>query len=112
MKPQLSPSQGRVVRALVATLSFDGKQMLTPGDAGGFVLEAMVSQPWASLTFAGERHHLVGRLPGGSRPVAIDSDRLAVPGAIVAVEAAVWDETADATRLTLDLLTLGGDRAP
>lgn len=113
MRPILSPSQARVVRALTAILSSEGKQKLTQtGEFSGFVLEDIVSQPWASLTFAGERHRIVGRLPAGGRPVAIDSDSLAVPGKIVAVEGVAWCQTAEGPRLTLAMLTLAAARRP
>ncbi len=106
MKPLLTPLQGRIVRALAATLTPDRKDMLMTEADGGLVIESLMSRPWASLTFTGERHHLVCRLPLGAKPSPLDGEALTIAGAIVAVEALAWQEGEDGLRLTLDLLTI------
>ncbi len=105
MKPVLTPSQGRVVRALAFYLSNDGEARVTNA-APGMVVEQIISTPWSSLTFSGERHHLVVRLPGGAAAGEIDGAALAVPGAIVAVERAEWTDADDGPWLALDLLAI------
>jgi hypothetical protein len=106
MKPVLSPSQGRVVRALAFYLSNDGEARVTIA-APDMIVEEITSGPWASLTFAGERHHLAVRLPAGAAHRGeIDGAALAVPGAIVAVERAEWTDAADGPRLALDLIAI------
>ena len=116
MKPQLSPAQGRVIRALASYLSNGGKDSMTDAIAvGDLVVEAVASRPWSSLTLAGTRHRLIVRLSGalrGEKP--IDGDHLVVPGCLVAVERAAWTRGTDGVRLTLDLLVLAaaGDAEP
>ena len=108
MKPHLTPRQGRIVRALGFYLSKVGKDSMTVGPSSmGMTVESVETVPWASLTFAGERHRLVVHLPGAP-PTAqpIDGSDLVVPGAIVAVEGACWNATAGGTRLTIDLLAV------
>ena len=104
MKPRLDASQGRLVRALALYLSKDRKNLVSDGDpATTMVIEAVASRPWSSLTFIGNRHHLVVRLPadaaiGGE----IDGAAMSLTDAIVAVEAATWT----GSRLALDLLVI------
>ena len=86
------------------------------------IVESVVSHPWSSLTFCGERHRIVVRvrqpsgradLPGG-KPV--DGADLAVAGAIIAVEQSAWLPEADGLRLTVDLIAIAApercDNAP
>lgn len=80
--------------------------MTTATASSGIVVEAIESTPWASLTFAGERHHVVVRLPGATRVRAVDGADLAVAGAIIAVERADWTALAGGTLLTLDVLAI------
>jgi len=106
VKPQLGTSQARLVRALVALLTPESEDMLTAArEPGGFVLEAIDTVPWATLTFAGEHHRLVCHVPAG-RQTTVDSDALHLPGVMVAVRSAVWRVDGSVARLTLDVLTL------
>ena len=104
MRPLLSPDQGRIVRQLVLYLSKVGGNPPSPADVR---VESVASQPWASLTFAGERHRLVVSLPGSPVPCVKAGDiELIVPRLIVAVERADWAATGDGAVLTLDLLAI------
>ncbi len=102
MKPQFSPTQGRIARAVVLYLSDDRNK---PWCATDGCVVSIESKPWSSLTFDGERHRLIVRV-GRAVPAAIDGAALAVPGAIVAVERADWTAAGDGAVLTLDLLTI------
>ena len=102
MKPQFSPTQGRIARAVVLYLSRDGNKPWCTTDGR---VESIESEPWSSLTFAGERHRLIIRLCRAV-PAAIDGADLAVPGAIVAIERADWTTSGDGAVLTLDLLAI------
>jgi hypothetical protein len=77
--------------------------------------EALASRPWASITFAGERHKLVLCLPGPGAQAAVDAfldaleDReFALRGHVVADIAAtdVQREEDGQVRLTLEALTV------
>lgn len=103
MKPLSSPGQGKIVRALALFLSGEGKRLTFPADEAAIVVEMIDSQPWTSLTFDGERHHVVLRCPA---PVAIDDATFDLPGALIAVERAVWSSTGDGARLAIDLLAV------
>ncbi len=81
-------------------------------DANPLIVESMVSHPWSSLTFAGERHRIVVRM---SRPTertepsglkAVDGADLVVAGAIIAVERSTWLPGAGGLRLVLDLIAI------
>ena len=106
MKAQLSRSEGRLVRAIVFYLSKVGKDSVMTSDTASPRLVSIESTPWSSLTFAGERHRLIVRLPRhGAGPVVTGND-IAIPGFIVAVERAVWTMAGGAAVLTLDVLVL------
>lgn len=108
MIPRLSRSQGRLVRALGTYLATWGElSMRRDGSTHGMVLESIHSEPWTSLTFAGERHRVVVRVPAAATN-PIDASALAVPGAIIAIERAAWDTVDGAARLTLDALAIAG----
>lgn len=107
MKPHLSVSQGRVIRAIGYYLSNGGKNsMMVTGHGAAVTLEAIESSPWSSLTFAGERHSIVLGLPQGMPAAPIDGDDLVVPGIIFAIERQAQCATAEGTRLSLDLLAI------
>ena len=78
-------------------------------------VEALTSRPWASITFAGERHRLALAVPGPGAQAAIDAfldgleDReFALRGHILAdIEATGVARDADGQiRLTLEALTV------
>ncbi len=106
MRPLLTPTQGRIVRALVLFLSKDGKKSVSV-QSEGIVVEAVSSQEWASLTFSGEKHHLVVRLPADVPDIALDGTLFDLPGTIVAIEHAAWATSEAGPRLTIDLLAIG-----
>ena len=106
MTPHLSPLQGRLLRSLALCLSNRGKDLMRGPTEGGLLVEAATVAPWSSLTFAGERHHLVVRLPPGTPASAVDSADLALPGAIVAVDTSLWSDDGSGPCLTLDLLVI------
>lgn len=77
--------------------------------------ESLTSRPWASITFAGERHRLVLCLPGPGAEAAVDAfldgltDReFALRGHVVAdIEATGMEREQDGqVRLTLEALTV------
>lgn len=77
--------------------------------------DSLTSRPWASITFAGERHRLVLSLPGPGAQAAVDAfldgleDReFALRGHVVAdIEATGIERDADGQiRLTLEALTV------
>ena len=77
--------------------------------------ESLTSRPWASITFAGERHQLVLCLPGPGAQAAVDAfldgleDReFALRGQIVAdiVATDIRREEDGQVRLTLEALTV------
>ena len=77
--------------------------------------ETLTSRPWASITFAGERHRLALSLPGPGAQAAVDAfldgleDReFALRGHILAdIEATGMERDADGQiRLTLEALTV------
>jgi hypothetical protein len=103
MKPPFGRAQGQMIRSVVLYLSKLGDKAQIPA---AIVVESVQSRPWASLTFAGEHHRLVIRLPGAAPVDVIDGSDLAVPGCIVAVERTDWTAAADGAVLTLDLLAL------
>jgi hypothetical protein len=107
MKEIFTHSQGRLLRSLVLFLSNEGKDTVAEGL--GIVVEAIVSAEWASLTFTGERHRVVLRLPAPAtfRPDA-DAFSPGLPGAIVAVEKLAWTAAGAGARLTIDLLVIAG----
>ena len=85
------------------------------GFGAAVTFESLTSQPWASITFAGERHKLVLRLPGPGAQAAVDAfldglaDReFALRGHIVAdIEATGIERDGDGQlRLTLEALTV------
>lgn len=77
-------------------------------------VEELVSRPWASITFSGERHRLVLRLGGDCAAAAANAflDGLAerefqLRGHIVADIAVVGDvREGDSVRLSLEALTV------
>ncbi|HYN45794.1 MAG TPA: hypothetical protein VES64_03795 [Allosphingosinicella sp.] len=77
-------------------------------------IEALVSRPWASITFSGERHRLTFRIEGERAPDAADAflDGLSerefeLRGHIMADIALVEDaRDGDTIRLTLEALTV------
>lgn len=80
--------------------------------------ESLASRPWASITFAGERHRLVLSLPGPGAQAAVDAfldgleDReFALRGHVLAdIEATDIQRDEDGQlRLTLEALTIEGD---
>jgi len=90
-----------------------GANFVTLGAAVTF--ESLTSRPWASITFAGERHGLVLCLPGPGAGAAVDAfldglaDReFALRGHVVAdIEATgVRHEEDGQIRLTLEALTV------
>ena len=77
--------------------------------------EALTSRPWASITFAGERHKLTLCLPGPGAQAAVDAflegleDReFALRGHVVADNEATGIQRAEdgQVRLTLEALTV------
>ncbi|HYD13071.1 MAG TPA: hypothetical protein VEC11_09505 [Allosphingosinicella sp.] len=85
------------------------------GALGAAVTIQVASRPWASITFAGERHRLTLRLPGPGAQAAVDSflagleeREFALRGHILAdIEAAGIEREADGQiRLTLEALTV------
>lgn len=85
------------------------------GFGAAVTFESLTSRPWASITFAGERHKLVLRLPGPGAQAAVDAfldglaDReFALRGHIVAdIEATGIERDGDGQiRLTLEALTV------
>ena len=93
------------------------RRALCAGMAGLATVEALSSRSWASITFSGERHHLVLRLEGEGGAAAADKflDGLAerefdLPGHILADVALVANERdGDRVRLTLEALTVEAD---
>lgn len=90
-----------------------GANFVTLGAAIAF--ESLTSRPWASITFAGERHKLILCLPGPGAQAAVDAfldgleDReFALRGHIVAdIEATGIQRDGDGQlRLTLEALTI------
>ena len=90
-----------------------GANFVTFGAAVTF--ESLTSRPWASITFAGERHKLVLCLPGPGAQAAVDAflegleDReFALRGHVVADIAATEVERDEdgQVRLTLEALTV------
>lgn len=88
------------------------------GFGAAVTFESLTSRPWASITFAGERHKLVLRLPGPGAQAAVDAfldglaDReFALRGHIVAdIEATGIERDGDGQlRLTLEALTVEDD---
>jgi hypothetical protein len=111
VKPQVSRAQGRLIRTIGLYLCRFGKTSGTDDIYGGLVVEQIVSTPWSSLTFTGERHLLSVRLPGmGHAPDDLDFTTLAVPGRIVAVRDATWAVVNDDAVLKLDLLELAEEK--
>lgn len=109
MSAAFGPGQAKLLRALGIYLSNRGEISVSgPPDRFGFVVVALRSSDWASLTFIGERHHIVVRLPVGTDERAIDATAIDVPERIVAVERAAWASRTDGVVLTLDLLTVRG----
>lgn len=106
MTPRLTVTQGQIVRALVSCLSLDSD----PGQParGTVVVESIAAQPWASLTFTGERHCLVLRFAAAGGDLA--GVNLDVPSTIVVVERAAWADAGDGVRLTVDLLAIATAR--
>ena len=114
MNACLDPGQGQVLGALGIYLSEARKVSMRPmEDSYGPVVLSLHSAPWASLTFVGDRHHIVVRLPAGSPERSIDATAIDVPERIVAVERVAWERGTDGVVLTLDLLAIrsGGDAA-
>jgi hypothetical protein len=79
------------------------------------VFDSLVSRPWASITFSGERHRLVLSLPGPGAEAAVEAfldglgDRdFTLRGHILAdIEAAGVEREGDGqVRLTLEALTV------
>ena len=113
----LSGPAGRLVRQLAALIAPDaGPVPMFPM----LVVESVVTRPWSSATFEGERHRLELRLHGGAGEVGEALDRLIdllpeaefdLPGAIVA-EAKLTalrvdpDPAAAALALTIEVLTV------
>ncbi|WP_395613317.1 hypothetical protein [Allosphingosinicella sp.] len=88
------------------------------GLGAAVTFESLTSRRWASITFAGERHKLVLRLPGPGAQAAVDAfldglaDReFALRGHIVAdIEATGIERDGDGQlRLTLEALTVEDD---
>ena len=103
---RLTAAGAELKRALVANF-------VSLGAAVTF--ESLASRPWASITFAGERHGLVLCLPGPGAQAAIDAfldgleDReFALRGHVVAdIEATGIHRDGDGQiRLTLEALTI------
>ncbi len=69
MKARLAPAQGRLVRAL-------DQWIAAGGDPPLLTIEEFESEPWASLTYTGERHHLAVRLTGTAAQIAQARRRL------------------------------------
>lgn len=61
MKMALSPAAASLLRALLARAGIDRNRIL---------LTEILSTPWHSLTFAGERHRIDLRVPGPGAAVA------------------------------------------
>jgi hypothetical protein len=80
--------------------------------AGGAV-EALTSRPWASVTFSGERHEFVLRLPLAAASAFLDgleAREFALRDHILADIALVAAERDDVgARLTLEALTVEAD---
>lgn len=82
MKLAMSTAAAGLLRALLARTGVDRNRIL---------LTSFRSTDWNSLTFAGERHHILLRIPGpGAAPVAkllvdgLDEADFTIPGQIVA----------------------------
>lgn len=106
--PLLTPAGTALSRAICAGF----------GQPGVVVeVEGIVSRPWASVTFAGERHALRLRLVGAEAGAAADVflERLSerefeLPGHLVAdIVLVARQRGADGERLTLEALTVEGD---
>lgn len=80
MRGLLADAHVRLLRAIRAAIGsdrwFDG--WTVPDDHGhaGLVIEGFESEPWASLTFRGERHQIRIRLEGEMMAVEAAYDRL------------------------------------
>lgn len=94
-----------MVRELVLFLSKDCKKSVWVPE-NEVVIEAISSNEWASLTFSGERHHLVIRWPGVVPDVDLDDAHFHLLGLIVVVERAAWAAVSGGSRLTIDLLAI------
>jgi len=107
VKLLLTSQQGLLIRELSRCLASHHSIGWPPV---GLILETIESWPWSSLTFTGERHHIVVRLPTNAPTLGtnVESSRLEIAGSIVAVEHAAWD----GPRLTIDLLTIATKVAP
>lgn len=79
MRGMLADAHVRLLRAVRATVGadrwFDGWS-IPDGSGPGMVIEGFESQPWASLTFKGERHQIRIRLEGEMTAVEAAYDRL------------------------------------
>ncbi|MEO7410741.1 MAG: hypothetical protein ABIU10_05405 [Sphingomicrobium sp.] len=82
MKLAMSTAAAGLLRALLARTGVDRNRIL---------LSNFRSTDWNSLTFAGERHHILLRIPGpGATPVAallvegLEEADFSIPGQIVA----------------------------
>lgn len=120
MKTMTSVTQRGLLRSLRTLLDADPVLCAVSHDAArqmpGFIVESVESSDWASLTFVGEHHRIVIRLPDASTAADLVRARLdqlliaadmVVPGQIVAEIAVVAaDIDDDATALTIEALTL------
>lgn len=118
MKPVLTSVQGRLVRALIATLPGDGTHKDDNGSSAGnlpsILVESMESISWESLTFTGAKHRLKLHLATPRDDIATIADRLnareiIVRGHIVAevrvMHAATQSRDANLS-LVVDILTV------
>lgn len=103
MSPDAGPELKRALRAWFTALG------------APLTVEALVSRPWASITFSGERHRLTLCLPGPGAQAAVDSfldgleeREFALRGHLLAdIEAAGVERDADGQiRLVLEALTV------
>lgn len=106
MKPMISDAQGPLLRAvqrlLVAALAYDATI------AVAVVVEAAVSNDWASATFIGQQHwfelrlepdfaesvnavDMSSRRDGGGRPIADTGTNAALTAAVARLSAAIGD---------------------
>ena len=107
MKLAMSTAAAGLLRALLHRTGVDRNRIL---------LSNFRSTDWNSLTFAGERHHILLRIPGpGAASVAallvdgLEEADFTIPGQIVAdiaVQGAMFEHPDGAVSLTIEALTV------
>lgn len=112
MRTMISGAQGALLRGIRRFLEAE-----TGGAFPFMIVEATYSEPWASVTFTGQRHRLELSFTGGSEAqvdalvCALGQAELVVPGHIVADIALIEHEMRDGDpqprhRLIFEALTV------